>query len=118
MLKMLKSIAVSISIIAVIAALGYVAINGMGPEETYEVEIEIPSGGTLYQSVAEAATPNDNINEVVWETLRKYNVQTPGKSSQGRNSPLHSKSKTQEAHYEHEKTRYHHFCNCNTACTG
>ena len=28
---------------------------------------------------------------------------TPGKSGQGRNSPLHSKNKTQEAHYEHEK---------------
>ena len=83
MLKMLKSIAVSISIIAVIAALGYVAIKGMGPEETYEVEIEIPSGGTLYQSVAEAATPNDNINEVVWETLRKYNVQNAGEIQPG-----------------------------------
>ena len=37
----------------------------------------------LYDSVAEAATPNDNINEVVWETLRKYNVQDAGEIQPG-----------------------------------
>lgn len=52
-----------------------IAIYAMLPQtETYQKEIVISQGGTLYGAIANAASDKDNLSDVLDKTMRDYGL--------------------------------------------
>ena len=69
-----KEESIATTILGITMSIAVAIYATLPPTETYQKEIEIPQGGTLYGAIANAVSDKDNLSDVLDKTMRDYGL--------------------------------------------
>lgn len=72
--KMDKEESIATTVLGITMSIAIAIYATLPQTETYQKEIEIPQGGTLYGAIANAASDKDNLSDVLDKTMRDYGL--------------------------------------------